>query len=415
MMNFSFINRKLILMIAISSLANVLFAETEPDVLASQREACNKNSAMEWDNASNKCVGRADARAQRHDVQDCNKIADMEARKACHLNLATSKTGITANPEEAGKKVSDLQNQSMMVNGAATVVSAINFFAKDKAGSSCMSKSILGITSLGGFATDLYLKSQARKKLKGLQDKFQADAKDSAYNTQVKALEYLKEEQGTVKEIASSEKKRQMLLMLGYGAAAVTAGYESFINTSCWKKEPEKKPEPVKPQGQVTEGPAPAAAPPANGDQMRPNDGPQMPPAAAPAAAPVADTGGQMAPNDGPQMPAATAPAAPAAPETKLVSVSQGNYKYNTIVEGDKTVAVVHNGEVYTNFKMSGNRPIAIPPPGGQFNYNTGVGGGFTVKDVGITSNFNMSSGRIMPGTGTAPVKDLGFGTNKIK
>lgn len=245
------------LSIAILSLLSIVLSTSlhAQDELQSQIEACAKNTAMEWSSQLNRCVGKVQARQERHDAQACDKLTDIEARKACHMQLATNKTGVTDDPKQAGKKMTDLQSRSMMINTANTIVAAINYVAKDGTSSSCMSKQIFGITALGGFATDLYLKSQTKKKLNSLKDKFIVENTESPYSTQVKALNYLKDEQAVIKDIASQEKKRQMLLMIGYGAAAVTAAYETFYNTACSGGESEKKAD-----GQKTEGNAAGAS-----------------------------------------------------------------------------------------------------------------------------------------------------------
>lgn len=214
---------------------NTLFADDAAvdKVMADQLAACSKNTAMEWSASLNRCVTKAKALETRNESKACDALETLEAKKACHLQIATKNAGVSDDPNKLGEKVSSLQTQSAMINAATTIVSALNFFAKDGAGSNCMSKSILGVTSLGGFATDIYLKIQTKKKLKSLQDKYIVDDKDDAYASQIKALEYLKEEQTVVKKVASAEKKRQMLLMIGYGAAAATAGYEMFTSSTC--------------------------------------------------------------------------------------------------------------------------------------------------------------------------------------
>ncbi len=227
-------------------LSNVSLAQVDKS-LDDQKADCAKNSATQWSNSLNRCVGKAEDRQTRHDVIDCNKLADLEARKNCQLNIASQKSGISGNPEEAFSKTSGLQSRSLMVNGAYTVISAISYFGQDKAKSSCMCKSIFGVTSLGGVVTDILMKTKTKSKLKELQDKYKLEAKDTPFQAQKKALEYLKEEQQLVKEIAGMEKQRQMLLILGYGAAAATAGYEAFVNTSCWEDKASTSASPATP------------------------------------------------------------------------------------------------------------------------------------------------------------------------
>lgn len=221
---------------AMNSVAFAVDAETAEQIMAQQREACNKNSAMRWDSALNRCVGKTEARQTRNESKECDKLTEESARKACHLRLATSKTGLSADPQKLGSEISDKQTQSTVVNSitaAASIVNIITTISKGGVQSNCTSKTILAVTSLGGFLTDLYIKAQVKKKLKDLESKFIVEKKDNAYNTQVKALEYLKKEQEVIKDIASQEKKRQMLLMVGYAVAGVMAAVDATRGWSC--------------------------------------------------------------------------------------------------------------------------------------------------------------------------------------
>lgn len=385
------------------------------DELAAQREACDQNTAMTWDAQLNRCVGKVQARQERHEAQDCNELSDVGARKSCHMNLAKSKTGVTDDPTQAGKKMSDLQSRSTIINTANTIVSAINFFAKDTTASSCVSKQIFGITSLGGFLTDIYLKIQTKKKLEGLKNKFIVENKDSAYNAQVKALEYLKEEQSVVKDIASQEKKRQMLLMIGYGSAAAFAAYETFWNTSCYKQEPKKDPskevkatanEAQKPAESVAQTDTKATPAPTATAAAAPETTP------APAAAPATST---------PAAEAVTAPTTASSPAaevktesaTLLKSTKNGNYQHNFLERDGQVVGVVHNGQVYEDFTTKNGVHYAKGTPSGKFDYSSGTWGSGKVSDVAVTTNYNFSNGRITSGSGETPVRNTSFGTGR--
>ena len=415
---------------------------TSTDPLTAQRESCSKNTAMEWSNTLNRCVGKAQARQERHDAQNCNKIEDLAARKACHMQLATQKTGVTDNPEEAAGKVSSLQSRSTMINAATSIVSLISMFGSKKAGSSCMSKSIMGVTSLGGLATDIWMKIQTKKKLKSLQDKYQIDSATSPYDAQVRAMHYLKEEQQTVKKIAGQEKKRQMLLMIGYAAAAVAAGYESFTNASCWKKEPEK---PVNEGAKEAEGAATATA------DAKPQPNAPAPetakaaasPEATAAAAGTAATGGNnpsaytasSTPDttvvDTPEISQANANSseadkalrsAPYEQYQTLESRQTGNKFHNVLKDSNGQVTgVVHNGQVYTNFSQGANGTFyAKGSPSGTFDYNSGTVSGTnlgsaTVSKTAVTANYNNVGGKITSGSGTTNVQNTSFGTGGKK
>jgi len=142
------------------------------------------------------------------------------------------------------------------VGSAYAIVGMINGVGKDKKDSECMSKKIFGITAMAGFASDIYLKIRAKKKVKELEGKYKLETKQGAYDAQVKALQYLKEEQETVADIAGLEKKRNMLLMLGYGAASVMAIYEmatmGTMNAGCFKPDPPANEQPQQPPAQTT-------------------------------------------------------------------------------------------------------------------------------------------------------------------
>lgn len=227
------------------SLASMqVFADTTTTVdakveanMAAQVTACNANTAMEWSSTLNRCVGKAAARAARNEAMACDALTTAEAKEACHLKIAEKSTGLSS---DASKLNQGSTTGSMVMNGSIAAAYAIIALISDKAKSGlmsgCTSKTILAATSAAGIASDLYLKISAKKKIKELEDKYKLDKESTAYEAQIKALEYLKEEQETVVKIASLEKKRNMALMAGYGAAAAFAAYELAFpaqNTQC--------------------------------------------------------------------------------------------------------------------------------------------------------------------------------------
>ena len=211
-------------------------------VIEKQKADCAKNTANVWSTSLNKCVGTAQARNDRHAADDCNAIADIPKREACHKALAEKETNLSS---DTSKLYQGSYDKSMVINGAYTIVAAINFMGAKKGKSSCTSKTIFAATAVVGLATDFYLKMQAKKKVDELNNKFKLDVSNNASDSQIKALEYLKDEQKTVSEIAGLEKKRNMVLGVGYGAAGLMAGYElatTGTNPDCAKSDkPEAK------------------------------------------------------------------------------------------------------------------------------------------------------------------------------
>lgn len=235
----------LTLVVSPLSLPTSAFAQTDTS-LDDQKAACQKNTAAEWSASMNKCIGKVDAKNTRHEVEDCSSLTDINQRKECHKKIAEKKTGLNSDPDSLPD---GNIGKSAIMNGAASayaILGMINGLGAGKNKSMCTSKKIFAVTALAGTATDIWLKIQAKKKLNALKDKYQIDVKNNAFDAQSKAFVYLKDEQETVKDIASSEKKRNMLLMLGYGAAALMALYEMTpmgSNPDCVKKEEDKKEE----------------------------------------------------------------------------------------------------------------------------------------------------------------------------
>jgi hypothetical protein len=215
-----------------------LAASEEKDV-ENQRLECSKNKSQEWSAQKNRCVSKLEDQLTRKEVEACAKLTDVTQQADCYKKIAEKKTNLDSNVDNLDK---GNVNKSLIMNGigaAYGMLGMINGIGQGKKSSSCTSKKIFGITALAGVVTDLMMKNETKKKLDELKTKYQISVKNSAFENQSKAFEFLKEEQMTVKDIASKEKKRNMLLMLGYGAASVMAIYEMTTanNPGCYSKE----------------------------------------------------------------------------------------------------------------------------------------------------------------------------------
>lgn len=199
---------------------------TSDTVLDAEKAACAKNTAYEWSASLNRCIQKKQAQADRHEAEDCAALTDVEQRKACHKRSAEKTTGLSS---DVGSLPSGGTNQSTFGNTVASayaLIGILNSAGTTGKTSNCISKKIFAVTAFAGLATDLWLKAKAKNAMDELKDKYQLGVKNNAYDNQSKAFEYLKTEQQTVKEVASQEKKRNMLLTLGYGAALSMALYE---------------------------------------------------------------------------------------------------------------------------------------------------------------------------------------------
>jgi hypothetical protein len=228
--------------LALLPTANVFAEDTTADTaITAQQTACAANTAMEWSSTLNRCVTKAAAVTARKEAATCDAMTDATAKAACHLAVAEKSSSVSG---DASKLNQGNTTASAIMNTAGVAyyaVDALNRAAQvsDISTSNCTSKNILGVTAVAGLVSDVYLKMTAKNKVKELQKKFTIDTTSGASEAQVQALRYLKEEQETVVKIAAMEKKRDALLMLGYGMAAAFAVYEMMgfgaANTDCSK------------------------------------------------------------------------------------------------------------------------------------------------------------------------------------
>ncbi|MDO9182074.1 MAG: hypothetical protein Q7U04_06680 [Bacteriovorax sp.] len=228
-----------ILFVASCLRPSILMAQTDP-ILVAQQADCAKITSSEWSSKLNRCVTKVQAVETRNEATACNAIVDLTARADCHKALAEKKSGLSADPNNLNQ--GNIGKSAIMngIGSAYAILGLINGTALTKNPSTCTSKTIFKITAVAGTATDLWLKARAKKKVDELSNKYKLETAEGAMDAQTKALLYLKEEQATVAEIAGMEKKRNMALMLGYGAASAMAIYEMFVpagSASCYKKD----------------------------------------------------------------------------------------------------------------------------------------------------------------------------------
>ena len=215
--------------------ADTTTPKTVDQVMADQKAACDKNTSMTWSLKLNRCIGKQSSVDTRNAAKACDSLTDVAAKEKCNLNLAEKQTGLSSDTASLNQGNT---TGSMVMNGVATAYTALSFIsAAGSTGekSNCTSRTIFAVTSIAGLASDVFLKMKAKKKVQELEGKYKLDKTSSASEAQVKALEYLKEEQQTVVSIASMEKKRNMALMLGYGISTAWAIYEmmNFTTPAC--------------------------------------------------------------------------------------------------------------------------------------------------------------------------------------
>ncbi len=229
-----FLNLALIFSVMSPALPTVLLAQEScsyPNDVAMDKKQrdCYSDKSREWVCRLNRCVTSAEATIEREKFKECAEMADPDERKTCHDKYASNETGVSAGDKgsSADKNLATLGviGQSIYAGMAINAT----WGAKPDAKNLCTSRKIY----LGGAVimvlTEIYMRMTAKKKFEKIGKKYNSEqADEDAYNAQLNALEYLKEEQNEVAALAKTRKNAYTLQMVAFTAAAGFAIYEIF-------------------------------------------------------------------------------------------------------------------------------------------------------------------------------------------
>ncbi len=210
-------------------------AHAQSNSLEAQKAECQGQIHKMWDIGKNRCVVKKELKALRREESDamefCDQFKTDDERKQCYLQNAKDKSQSQLPKFQSSGGVKGIESLFTTTYAAMSLLTMAT--GGDK--SNCLSRTIFGATSLAGSLSEIYIKVKAKKKLEALQKLYQVDLKTSSNEAQIKALEYLKEEQLTMAEIAGLEKKRNLVMMAGYSAAAIMAviDMQSYVNHTC--------------------------------------------------------------------------------------------------------------------------------------------------------------------------------------
>ena len=218
--------------------------------LRAQKENCG-GPHKTWDNQLNSCMTVQDSVDFRNDFNSCARATKPQD---CYLKNAEEKTNVEAGDRGKDNKTAQI---AQMVAGAYSLFSLVAGKAAGGAGKGggsgagagssapdgkggggkgmCPSKMAFAGTSLAWIVGDLFLRKDAKEKFEEIAKRYDQEAKnvnkkgdEGDYSAQMRAFEYLKEEQEQVKNQAEQRQKLQIGVAAGYGISAALAAYESF-------------------------------------------------------------------------------------------------------------------------------------------------------------------------------------------
>lgn len=149
----------------------------------------------------------------------CQEMTDDAKRKECHDNFAKDKV----DPVEQGS-----WNQATWgmtgLNAIFAIIMFFNLAGSKDTGNTCHYRTVFKVTSVGGLLFDLYVKFMAEKNLTELQDDYKEESvNEDPYQAQIRAFNYLKDEQKEIAKIADLRYKEYLLLTIGYSLTAILA------------------------------------------------------------------------------------------------------------------------------------------------------------------------------------------------
>ncbi|MGB0452969.1 MAG: hypothetical protein ACPGJV_04570 [Bacteriovoracaceae bacterium] len=202
---------------------------------------CDADPNRNWDPARGRCIYTQKSVDERNEYQECAGIEDADSRKACNDRFAKGKTGEMGDEDDSW--------MGLGLSGINLALVTINLMGVGQTGGSCISKYIFAGTAGVGVLSELYFKFMAKKQLDELRENYEKeDALEDPYASQIRAFQFLKDEQEKIADYSGKRKTAYYVLTAGYTAAAAAAVYDMF-QPSCGGGGKEKGETAQKPDG----------------------------------------------------------------------------------------------------------------------------------------------------------------------
>ena len=190
----------------------------------------------------NRCVLTQQSVKNRDNFNSCDDAQDKEA---CIKASASAKVKETEDKFHKDISASDLKSNNRKASNSDAAFAALSaYFAYAAKGFSGMTTSakIFGATSAAGFIKNKFFEKDIEKKVKVMTETFEEEVSQDIgmKDAQVKAFDYLEQEQKLIQGHAKNQKSFYNIVSLGYLGAMGTAIYETYTSSaSCISAKPE--------------------------------------------------------------------------------------------------------------------------------------------------------------------------------
>ncbi len=201
--------------------------------MAQEKQECSEDNTLTWDSRLNRCVRSETSQKELDEYKECAELTDDKEKLACHEKIAK---------DRSGKRSKDEGTDGEFINVIFGSAALLNVIALNGTDSACTGGYVAAATGiLGVFAQKAFVK-KAKKKLTSLQDEYKENSEvEDPYQSQIKAFQYLKDEQDAISSLAKKRQQTYYALTAGYGYAAYTTMASDWIKAGCGKDDASEK------------------------------------------------------------------------------------------------------------------------------------------------------------------------------
>jgi hypothetical protein len=218
-----------------------------PNFAMAEEVACTKAGQI-FDASLGRCVFIKAVSKTRDDSLACPSITDEVARKKCFDDIAARETkGFSGEGAVKGTEAGH-QFAGDMILGVNVSLAIISLVATKNPESQCISRNIFAGASAVHLLGEAYMMFFIKDKVQELQDSYQTELIKDQYKAQLRAFEFLQEEQEAIAKAADTKMKVHAVMALGYLASAGYAIYElsTTYTYNCLSSNPAQTPPTVK-------------------------------------------------------------------------------------------------------------------------------------------------------------------------
>lgn len=194
-------------------------------------------ATQRFDTALNRCVSTKSTLTNQTEYKECEGKSNTDERASCYQKKALEQEAKIRNAKNftnlGEKDINKGKTAQTVTSGLFSALSLWMAVGKDSISSHCTSTKIFAVTSMAGFAKNIFFEKDIKKETNKMSDDFIKETKEksSMKDAQVAAFDYLEKEQKFLQKYANDQEKLYKYLSYGYAGSVAMAAYEAFQKT----------------------------------------------------------------------------------------------------------------------------------------------------------------------------------------